>query len=173
MFDEVSVIPGKPYVHGDWKAYAIHDDKNVKGFFGDYRWLSNFHVAPVEFDGYIYPSVENAYQAAKIVPSDRLKLRTCTAYESKKRWKELVKITESAADWDERKFNIMSRLVFQKFLHEDLRKKLIATEEKYLEESNHWSDVYWGVDIRKGGQNRLGEILTNVRTFWNMKGWTG
>ena len=34
-------------------------------FQGEYRFLSNFWPAPVEFEGITYPSVEHAYQSAK------------------------------------------------------------------------------------------------------------
>lgn len=60
----------------------------------------------------------------------------------------------------------MSLLVFQKFcVHEKLRTKLIATGEKYIEETNWWGDIYWGVCNGKG-ENNLGKILMNVREFW-------
>ena len=38
----------------------------IKEFQGQYRFLSNFWPAPVTFEGRTYPTVENAYQAAKI-----------------------------------------------------------------------------------------------------------
>ena len=47
-------------------ACSFYDSDNIKGFFGGYRWLSNFHVCDVMFEGDLYPSSENAYQAAKI-----------------------------------------------------------------------------------------------------------
>jgi predicted NAD-dependent protein-ADP-ribosyltransferase YbiA (DUF1768 family) len=59
-----------------WKKIAVHDDKNVKGFFGNFRFLSNFHVCAIEYEGLIYPSTENAYQASKVVPVDRRMLTT-------------------------------------------------------------------------------------------------
>lgn len=39
--------------------------KVIDDFRGAYRWLSNFHLSPVELDGLIYPSTEHAFQAAK------------------------------------------------------------------------------------------------------------
>jgi hypothetical protein len=68
MFNEVPLEGKKFYRFGDWKEYAIHDSHLIHGFFGDYRWLSNFHSCPVYFDGLLYPSSENAYQAAKLSP---------------------------------------------------------------------------------------------------------
>ncbi len=45
-----------------------------------------------------------------------------------------------------------------------LREMLLATGDKYLEETNHWGDKYWGVDYKTGvGFNKLGVILMDVR----------
>ena len=166
MFDEVGVVPGKPYVYGDWKSYAVHDENNVKGFFGEYRWLSNFQLATIMYDGLVYPSTENAYQAAKILPEHRVNLTTCKPYESKKIWKKYPLVDADAAAWDARKHRVMRDITLEKYLsHPALEGKLLATGEKHLEELNHWGDVYWGVDIRKGGENNLGVILMKLRKF--------
>lgn len=167
MFNEIPVI-GDKYKFGDWKLYAVHDDKNIKGFFGDYSWLSNFHKCQVWFEGGLYPSSENSYQAAKIYPEYRVdELMDCSPMESKKVWKKYKKLDDSAEQWDSRKYDVMSVILFDKFYrNKDLRKKLIDTGNKYLEESNHWKDVYWGVDIKLGGQNNLGKILMKIREFW-------
>ena len=37
----------------------------IDSFSGEYRFLSNFYQAEVEFEGMMYPSTEHAYQAAK------------------------------------------------------------------------------------------------------------
>jgi ribA/ribD-fused uncharacterized protein len=162
MFDEVK-IEGKPYAKGDWRKYAVHTDTEIKGFFGDYRFLSN--MWPVNVYG--FPSVENAYMAAKIVKEERDYFKTCSPYEAKKNWRKFKLIDFTPPDWDERKFDVMSRLVFEKFLVDKvLRAKLLETGDKYIEETNWWGDSYWGCDIKKGGFNHLGEILMGVRAFW-------
>ncbi len=167
LFDEVPV-PGKTeYKWGDWRGYAVHDDKNVKGFFGGYRWASNFEPCEIPYEGLIYPSTEHAYQASKVVAGDRMRFLTCTAAESKKLWKECVLVDATPADWDARKLNVMTEILFQKFLRNPkLRENLLATGDKYLEELNHWGDVVWGVDLKKGGDNWLGLLLMKIRTFW-------
>ena len=165
MYNETPVI-GSYYKFGDWKLYAIHDDKNIKGFFGDYRWLSNFHICSVYYEGLLYPSSENAYQAAKVVENFRHHLLSCTPANSKKEWKKHPRIDKSKEQWDGRKYYIMSEIVFDKFnRNPDLKQKLIETGDKYLEETNHWKDVWWGVDIKLGGQNNLGKLLMKVRDF--------
>ena len=51
---------------------------DILEFQGPNRWLSNFWPAIILFDGHLYPSVENAYQAAKMHPSQRAVFRTCS-----------------------------------------------------------------------------------------------
>ena len=66
-------------------------------------------------------------------------------------------------DWEEVKDQIMYEIVLNKFSqNEELRKKLIATGDEYLEEGNTWYDTYWGVCNGKG-KNKLGKILMQVR----------
>jgi ribA/ribD-fused uncharacterized protein len=167
MFDEVGVKPGKPYKFGDWKQYAVHNDKEIKGFFGEYRFLSNFQKADIEYEGDIYNSTECAFQASKVVKEQRERLQHCEPYESKKLWKTLKKINETKEQWDARRLKVMMQVSIEKYLkHSWLREKLLATGERYLEETNHWNDRYWGVDIHKGGENQLGKLLMNVRTYF-------
>lgn len=168
MFDEVP-ISGKPYKFGDWKKYAIHDEQSVKGFFGDFRFLSNFYDATVYYEGLKYHSTENAYQSAKIDIDYRHHLQICTAAESKREWKKYPKIDSGKKEWDGRKYDVMALIVFDKFWrNHTLRKALLETGEKYLEELNHWKDTCWGVDIEKGGTNWLGKILMNTRKYFKL-----
>lgn len=171
MFNEVGVKdPKQPYKYGDWKQYAVHDTQNIKGFFGEYRWLSNFHPCEVEYEGDLYPSTENAYQAAKLVKEHRKALMACSPAESKKLWEKYPLVDASAVDWDARKLAVMTYITLDKYnRHLLLREKLLSTGDKYLVELNHWNDTWWGVDIRNGGRNELGKLLMNIRKFWGNK----
>lgn len=177
LFDEV-IIDGKKYEHGEWKKYAIHDEWNIKGFFGDYRFMSNFYTCNELIWG-LYPSVENAYQAMKVIPEERSKFYYCSAKESKNLWKTCSR-SHTDASWNEVKFGIMKSLVCDKFLrNSDLAKLLKDTllsdqskncyakgNLKYLEETNWWGDEYWGVNcFTKQGHNALGRILMSVRSI--------
>lgn len=137
------------------------DAENIKGFFGQYRWLSNFWECPVEYEGILYPSSENAYQAAKVLPEHRCNFQNIKPNESKKAWKKYPGIAPE--NWDKIKLNIMYEIVERKFnQNKDLAIKLIETYPKYLEETNTWRDVFWGVCKGKG-ENHLGFILMKVR----------
>ena len=161
----------------DWnkltRSYIVWDDIQIKGFFGDgeneYRWLSNFYNSTVWFEGLQYPSVECAYQASKVDEDNRKIFTTCTSAESKKLWKTFPSIYTKES-WDLVKFDIMSGIIFNKFLrNKGLRQKLIETGDKYLEETNHWRDQFWGVDSKTGiGENNLGKILMRNRMYWRI-----
>ena len=47
---------------------------DITSFNGKWRWLSNFWIVEVEFEGDIYPSTENAYQASKCLKIEDRKL---------------------------------------------------------------------------------------------------
>ena len=66
-------------------------------------------------------------------------------------------------DWDEVKNRVMLEIVRNKFKQNpELKEKLIATGDAYLEEGNWWGDRTWGV-CNGVGENRLGKILMKVR----------
>jgi ribA/ribD-fused uncharacterized protein len=157
----------------DYKTYIIHDDTQIAGFFDNYRWLSNFHRCDVCFDMLLYPSSENAYQAAKLIPEHRSSFTSMSPSESKKAWKfETFNKLYTPNEWNKKRFDVMSIILFDKFYRNvELRCKLIETLEKELIELNSWYDVYWGRDYRSGtGENKLGNILMNIRTYW-LKGY--
>jgi ribA/ribD-fused uncharacterized protein len=172
LYNEVPVNPKIKtyYTADDWKLYAVHDDKNICGFFGDYHFLSNFHIGDVYYEGLLYKSTECAYQSAKILSHLRSPFQNISPAKSKKFWKTFEqddRYDDTSADWDDRKYDVMSGIVFEKFhRNKHLRELLLATGNKYLEETNHWDDQYWGVDINAGGQNKLGMLLMNLRTYF-------
>lgn len=45
-------------------------DTHVYGFFGEHRFLSNFHLHLIEYENIVYPSNENGYHASKMLPGD-------------------------------------------------------------------------------------------------------
>ena len=45
----------------------------IKEFKGEYRFLSNFFISEVRFEGVKYPTVEHAYQASKTLNKEERK----------------------------------------------------------------------------------------------------
>lgn len=149
--------------------YIIHNDKEIKGFFGEYRFLSNFHLCSVVFDGIMYQHSEGAYQAAKSTFKEEKELfTTMTPTEAKKAGRKVT----LRSDWEYKKDVIMFRILTDKFVrNKDLTEKLKDTGEAYLEETNWWHDHYWGtsypvagfVPPQTAGQNQLGKLLMIIR----------
>jgi ribA/ribD-fused uncharacterized protein len=151
--DEVTV----PY-------YAVHKDGEIHGFFGQFRFLSNFYILEngVVFEELTYPSVEHGYQAAKWPHDQRLQFLDVTAAGSKRLGRGAPNF--DAKKWNKKKVEIMRALVFQKFQgNPKLRKMLMAMEGYVLTERNSWGDVFWGTNEKGEGENTLGKILMAVR----------
>ena len=171
LYDEKSLRPGEEYKKDQWKQVASHNDREIKGFFGDYRFLSNFWPAKVVLDGEEYQSVENAYQAAKYKKEARKYFQTCSPKEAIVFVRSTPPDLYTPEEWDNIKLEIMRKLLVQKFdkdLNPEVHEKLAVTGDKYLEETNYWGDVYWGVNkseqTEEGiGENNLGKLLTVIR----------
>ena len=131
----------------------------INSFSGDYRFLSNFYPVKIEFEELIYPSVENAYQAAK---SDDIKIRkaflTVTPGTAKRYGKTII----IRPNWESIKLQVMKELVEKKFNNPVLKALLLITKNEQLIERNNWNDCYWGV-CNGIGKNHLGKILMAVR----------
>lgn len=147
----------------------------IRGFFGEHRWLSNFHLAP--FSGLMirdgvteqltFPSVENFYQYRKLLfaDADKTLLEACLAcspIESKRLGKN-VDLGPKQIHWDTvKRLTVMEEGINSKFRQNpDLMEKLLATDGKHLEESNSWGGKFWGVSyIQKfinGEMSALGD----------------
>lgn len=140
----------------------------IKGFQGEYRFLSNFYPSPIELGreyGYrTYATVEHFYQACKttdVREHDHIRLQT-TPGKAKREGRKV----EIRPDWEQIKDKVMLKGVREKFKLIDLRKKLLDTGDEYLQEGNFHGDKIWGCVMENGvwvGENRLGKILMQVR----------
>lgn len=135
--------------------------KRIEGFHGEYEFLSNFVPARVVLSGVQYATVEHAYQAAKSLDvGERIIIEKARGPGHAKRLGQLI---DCRPDWEDVKEAIMKELLMQKFSQPKFMELLLATGDAYLEETNWWKDVYWGVCNGKG-KNRLGHILMEIRT---------
>jgi ribA/ribD-fused uncharacterized protein len=137
----------------------------IQEFSGENAFLSNFHPAPVEFEGVVYPTVEHAFQAAKTDdPAEREKVRSATTPRGARMLGQRVTLR---AGWDSKRVNVMRALVRKKFEIPELREQLLATGDQPLVEGNTWHDRFWGRCLcethQATGSNWLGSILMGVR----------
>lgn len=133
-------------------------------FRGKYSFLSNFFPVKIFFQGLEYPTVENAFQAAKTTDETlRRQFQNISPSEAKK----LGKTLPLREDWNEVRIQTMAELLAIKFSHIELRKKLLQTCG-VLVEDNYWHDNFWGRCTcdrcsSKLSENLLGKMLTALR----------
>ena len=138
-------------------------NRPISEFTGPTRWLSNFHEAPIRWQGKDYLSTEHAYQAAKAgTEAEHELIRQSSTCGQAKRNGQRVPLRE---DWEEVKDQIMYEVCLAKFTqHDYLSDALAATGDRELREGNGWGDVYWGVSLETGeGRNQLGKTLMRIR----------
>lgn len=139
-----------------------HPMFTINKFREQYGFLSNFHEAPVTWEGLTYPNAEAAFQATKVLTSEeRLPFTTLPANRAKRVGRQV----QLRPDWEEVKTGLMEEIVRAKFTQNPaLAAQLLSTGNAQLMEGNNWGDTCWGVDMRTGkGENRLGCILMKVR----------
>jgi predicted NAD-dependent protein-ADP-ribosyltransferase YbiA (DUF1768 family) len=170
LYTEVSPLgEGRLYRAGDWQKVPeiVHDAVQIKGFFGDYRWLSNFGQATIVLDGLPYESVERAYQAAKWRQEDRGYFEDCTNQESITYNRENTPNKYTPAEWDRIKVDVMRFLLEQKYhpeLNPENALRLLDTGMRYIEETNWWNDTFWGKNLQGEGENNLGMLIMAIRS---------
>ena len=144
-----------------WHRKAKEMTDPILGFHGDHKFMSNFEPAHVRLGDYEwYPTTEHAYQAAKTMDWDER--RAIKFAKTPGIAKRLGQKVTKRADWEQVKEQVMRDLLIQKFKLPHYRDQLLATGDAYLEETNTWNDVYWGV-CKGQGKNRLGYILMEIR----------
>ena len=132
----------------------------INSFRGQYRFLSNFFPALIDYEGLVYPTVEHAYQACKSTDNSIRKViqNALTSQEAKALGKQI----NIRTDWDEVKLKIMEELLRLKFSNREISNLLLLTGNEELIEGNWWGDTYWGI-CNGIGENHLGKLLMKIR----------
>lgn len=133
----------------------------IESFSGEYKWLSNFYSAWVQYAGLEFANVESAYVASKTEdPEERKKIQSIDQPGKVKQYGRTLKLRDN---WERVKISIMADLLSQKFDYgTELGQKLLDTEDADLIEGNTWGDTFWGVYNGKG-KNILGKLLMAQR----------
>ena len=133
----------------------------IEKFAGEHRFLSNFWMVPIEYEGIVYPSSEHAYQAAKTLDVEERHKIAVLAHPAHAKKAGLSLALRS--DWKQVKRRVMEEILRRKFEQRPLAAKLAATGTAELVEGNTWGDQYWGV-CGGAGENHLGRLLMKIRT---------
>jgi len=136
--------------------------KLINSFQGKNRWLSNFWLCEIEWEGLLYPSVEHAYQASKTLDLEWRK--RISSLQNSRKAKKIGRLSKIRDNWEEIKQKIMEELIIKKFQIPELKQKLLNTEDAELIEGNNWGDTYWGI-CNGVGENHLGRLLMKTRHF--------
>lgn len=134
----------------------------IDRFSGEYDWLSNFYPCEVTYKGTTYPSVENAYQAAKVDMAqcglrELHNLTSCPPGTAKRLGSKF-----NPNGWQSFKMVVMKDLLGQKFSKPYFAELLLATGEQKIVEGNNWGDTFWGICKGKG-TNHLGCMIQEIR----------
>ena len=90
----------------------------ITEFRGEYRFLSSFWPCEISHAGMVFPSVENAFQAAKCLhQEDMKKFIHITPGAAKRKGRKVV----IRKGWDEIKRTVMANLLIQKFSYPELQ----------------------------------------------------
>lgn len=129
----------------------------------DFGEFSNFAPYPIQLEGELWPTSEHYFQAQKFEDASyRRKIRQAhspwiAAQLGRDRKQKLRR------DWESVKVGIMKRAVSAKFdQHPTLKALLLSTGDAKLVEHTT-NDAFWGDGGDGRGQNKLGQILMEVR----------
>src|SRR5579859_6398932 len=129
-----------------------------------YGCFSNFSAHGFELDGAWWPTSEHYFQAQKFAGAPQHMEEVRRAQSPKQAaMRGRSRARPLRADWEQVKDEVMRRAVLCKFeTHADIREILLATGDDEIVE-NAPKDYYWGCGANGTGQNKLGQVLMDVR----------
>lgn len=138
----------------------------VIGFYPrEFYPLDNFSSFKVEWDGYLYSSVEEAYQAASFMGSDEEMVQAIKKSHSADEAQRLAYANKDKIrdDWDLIKLDVMELLLRLKLEQNPyVLKKLLQTGDYYIVEDSP-KDSFWGWGPDRCGENQLGRLWMKLR----------
>ena len=146
-----------------WLSEKMND---VIGFYPrEFYCLDNFSSFKVEWDGYLYASLEEAYQTAKFLKSapeiaEEIK-KSHSAHEAQKI--AFANKDKVRSDWKELKLTIMEELLRKKLQQNPyVKQKLLQTKDYIIVEDSP-KDNFWGWGKDRTGENHLGKLWMKLR----------
>lgn len=141
------------------------NDTEEQIFFYEHEFypFSNFSSFTLEWNGKLWPTSEQAYQAEKF-EDENLKERIRTARSAHDALKlASVNKDKYKKNWDDIKLGIMKEIIRAKVAqHPYVKTKLLQSVGKELVEDS-WRDNFWGWGSNKDGENNLGKLWMEVR----------
>ena len=152
-----------------WLADKMNE---VIGFYPrEFYPLDNFSSFKVEWNGYLFASLEEAYQAASFMGSNEdlvEKIKNSHSADEAQRI-AYANRNKRREDWDEVKVQVMEELLRLKIEQNPyVLKKLLQTEDYTIVEDSP-KDSFWGWGPDRDGQNQLGKLWMKLRTEYREK----
>ena len=138
----------------------------VIGFYPrEFYPLDNFSSFKVEWNGYLYASLEEAYQAASFMGSDEELVEKVKKSHSADEAQRIAYANrdKQRTDWNEVKLEIMEELLRLKVEQNPYVKKKLLQTENYLIVEDSPKDSYWGWGEDRQGENHLGKLWMKLR----------
>ena len=138
----------------------------VIGFYPrEFYPFDNFSSFKVEWNGYLFSSVEEAYQAASFMGSDEELVEKIKKSHSADEAQRIAYANRDKRreDLDDVKISIMEELLKLKIEQNPyVKKKLLQTEDYMIIEDSP-KDDFWGWGPNRDGQNNLGKLWMKLR----------
>ena len=138
----------------------------VIGFYPrEFYPFDNFSSFKVEWNGYLFSSVEEAYQAASFMGSDEELVEKIKKSHSADEAQRIAYANRDKRreDWDDVKISIMEELLRLKIEQNSyVKKKLLQTGDYMIVEDSP-KDDFWGWGPNRDGQNNLGKLWMKLR----------
>lgn len=142
----------------------------IDRFVGRWAFLSNFHPAPMCWEGQCYPTSEHAFNAGKT--TDWLLRYSIATRATPAAAKKAARQLPLRPGWNHTvRYEVMWEVLWAKFAcHPGRVEALLSTGDAYLIEGTTWHDNHWGnctchrpACITNPGLNHLGLMLMDLR----------
>ena len=147
-------------------TWLLEKSNDVIGFYTrEFYCLDNFSSFKVKYDGYLYSTVEEAYQSLKFKGvADEVYNKIISSYSAD----EALRIARKykalqRPDWDNIKVGIMEQLLRNKLEQNPYVKKKLPQTGNYTIVEDSTKDDFWGWGKDRTGQNQLGKIWIKLR----------
>jgi len=138
----------------------------VIGFYPrEFYPLDNFSSFKVEWNGYLYASLEEAFQAASFIGSNEELVERVKHSHSADEAQRIAyaNLDKQRKDWDIKKLEIMEELLKLKIEQNPYVKKKLLQTDNYLIVEDSPKDSYWGWGEDRQGENHLGKLWMKLR----------
>ncbi len=138
----------------------------VIGFYPrEFYCLDNFSSFKVLYRGYLYSTLEEAYQTSKFIETAPEVAEQIKCSHSAHEAQQIAMANKHLLrpDWDEIKIRIMEDLLRLKLEQNPYVKKKLLETQNYLIVEDSPKDSFWGWGENRDGKNMLGTLWMKLR----------